>query len=57
MHKRVMQVTGRDPLPYGVEPNRATLEELMASAKEQGIITRAFAMEELFPRETLSLVG
>jgi 4,5-dihydroxyphthalate decarboxylase len=57
MHKRVMQVTGSDPLPYGVEPNRATLDELMASAKEQGIIRRAFTMEELFPRETLALVG
>jgi 4,5-dihydroxyphthalate decarboxylase len=57
MHKRVMQVTGRDPLPYGVEPNRTTLEELMVSAREQGIIKRAFAMEELFPRETLALVG
>lgn len=57
LHKRVMQVTGGDPLPYGVEPNRRTLDELMASAKEQGIIKRAFAMEELFPRETLALVG
>ena len=57
LHKRVMQVTGRDPLPYGVAPNRATLDELMASAREQGIIKRAFTMEELFPRETLALVG
>ena len=57
LHKRVMQVTGGDPLPYGVAPNRRTLEELMASAKEQGIIKRPFTMEELFPRETLALVG
>jgi len=57
MHRRVMQVTGRDPLPYGVEPNRATLDELMASAREQGIIRRALTMDELFPRETLALVG
>ena len=57
LHKRVMQVTGRDPLPYGIEPNRATLEELVSSAREQGIIKRPFGMEELFPRETLALVG
>jgi 4,5-dihydroxyphthalate decarboxylase len=57
MHKRVMQVTGADPLPYGIAPNRRTLDELVASAKEQGIIKRAFTMEELFPRETLVLVG
>ncbi len=57
LHKRVMQITGADPLPYGVEPNRRTLEELVASAHEQGIIERPFAMEELFARETLALVG
>jgi 4,5-dihydroxyphthalate decarboxylase len=57
MHKRVMQVTGGDPLPYGVAPNRGMLDELVASAQEQGIIQRAFTMEELFPRETLALVG
>ena len=22
MHKRVMDITGKDPLPYGIEPNR-----------------------------------
>ena len=57
MHRRVMQITGRDPLPYGIEPNRGPLEELVASAKEQGIIARAFAVEELFPASTRALVG
>ncbi|HET7547922.1 MAG TPA: PhnD/SsuA/transferrin family substrate-binding protein, partial [Usitatibacter sp.] len=49
MHRRVMEITGKDPLPYGIEPNRGPLEELIASAKEQGIISRKFAVEELFP--------
>src|SRR5690242_11039299 len=57
MHRRVMQVTGGDPLPYGIAPNRGPLEELIASAKEQGIIGRAFAPEELFPPATHALVG
>jgi 4,5-dihydroxyphthalate decarboxylase len=57
MHRRVMQITGKDPLPYGIEPNRKPLEELIASAKEQGIIRRAFAPEELFPASTRALVG
>ena len=41
MHRRVMQITGKDPLPYGIEPNHGPLEELVASAKEQGKIGRA----------------
>jgi len=57
MHRRVMQITGKDPLPYGIEPNRGPLEELIASAKEQGIIRRAFAPEELFAAPTRALVG
>ena len=57
MHRRVMQITGKDPLPYGIEPNHGPLEELVASAKEQGIIRRAFAPEELFATSTRALVG
>ena len=57
MHRRVMQVTGGDPLPYGIAPNRGPLEELVGSAKEQGIISRAFSPEELFAPATRGLVG
>jgi len=28
LHRRVMEITGRDPLPYGIAPNRQTLEEM-----------------------------
>ena len=57
MHQRVMAITGRDPLPYGIEPNRQSLEELIQSALEQKIITRPVTVEELFPRNTHDLVG
>jgi 4,5-dihydroxyphthalate decarboxylase len=57
MHRRVMQITGGDPLPYGIAPNRKPLEELIASAKEQGIIGRTFEPRELFPPATHALVG
>ena len=57
LHKRVMEITGRDPLPYGIGPNRGALEELIASAREQKILTRPTTIEELFPRNTHSLVG
>jgi 4,5-dihydroxyphthalate decarboxylase len=57
MHKRVMEITGKDPLPYGIEPNRRMLEEFTASALEQRIITRPVTLEELFPKSTHALVG
>jgi 4,5-dihydroxyphthalate decarboxylase len=57
VHRRVMEITGGDPLPYGIEPNRRTLEELVASARDQGIISRAPAIAELFARGTRNLVG
>ena len=57
MYKRVMQTTGRDPLPYGIGPNRQALEELLQSALEQRVITQPFTVEELFPRNTHALVG
>jgi 4,5-dihydroxyphthalate decarboxylase len=56
-HRRVMEATGADPLPYGLAPNRRVLEEALASAVEQGILTRAPALEELFPENTHDLVA
>jgi 4,5-dihydroxyphthalate decarboxylase len=57
MHRRVMEITGKDPLPYGIAPNRAMLEEALASAREQGIIAKPVAVESLFASNTLSLVA
>ncbi|HYM17859.1 MAG TPA: ABC transporter substrate-binding protein [Micropepsaceae bacterium] len=47
VHKKVMAITG-DPLPYGIEPNRRVLEDLIGHAVTQGIIERPFKLEELF---------
>jgi len=57
MHRRVMEITGKDPLPYGIAPNRQVLQQVIDSALEQGIIVRPVAVEELFPRNTHSLVA
>ncbi|AKS36674.1 ABC transporter substrate-binding protein [Mycolicibacterium goodii] len=48
MYARVLQTTGADPLPYGVEPNRAMLEQLMEFALAQRILTRAVDLDTLF---------
>lgn len=56
-YKRVMEITGADPLPYGIAPNRQMIDAIVQYAQEQGIITRPLAMEELFARGTLGLAG
>jgi ABC-type nitrate/sulfonate/bicarbonate transport system substrate-binding protein len=52
--KRVMEITG-DPLPYGIEPNRTALEAIVRHSVEQGILTKPFTIEELFPENTRGL--
>src|SRR5229473_5925375 len=32
LHRQVMEVTGREPLPYGIAPNRQALEEIIQYA-------------------------
>jgi 4,5-dihydroxyphthalate decarboxylase len=39
---------GGDPFPYGIEPNRPTLEALVRYMVEQHFIPRAMPIEELF---------
>jgi 4,5-dihydroxyphthalate decarboxylase len=49
MYQRVLRITGGDPLPYGIEPNRAVLETLIQHAVSQRILERPVAVESLFP--------
>jgi 4,5-dihydroxyphthalate decarboxylase len=57
MHQRVMDITGRDPLPYGLEPNRAVLEELVGHAMRQHILTERPDIDAVFAAPTRALVG
>jgi len=56
-YKRVMDITGADPLPYGVEPNRQMIEAVMQYAVEQEILPASFTMDALFAHGTLDLIG
>ena len=56
LHQRVMAVTG-DPLPYGIEPNRRMLDELVRHAVTQGILSRGVRLHELFPANTHGLAA
>jgi 4,5-dihydroxyphthalate decarboxylase len=57
MHRRVMAITGADPLPYGIEPNRGALAQALAAMRDQGIVDRPGSLEELFHPETHGLVA
>lgn len=57
MLRRVMELTGADPLPYGIEPNRAVLERLVGHAVDQRILSRPRPLEELFAPATLGLTA
>ena len=42
------RLMGDDIWPYGIEPNRATLEAFLGFAHEQGVCARRLEAEELF---------
>jgi 4,5-dihydroxyphthalate decarboxylase len=48
LHAEIRDLVGGDPLPYGVEPNRAALEQLIDFAVAQRILRRRPAVDELF---------
>ena len=56
MHRRVMDII-RDPLPYGIEPNRQMLEAILQYSVEQGILLKPFTVEELFAPSTRALMA
>jgi 4,5-dihydroxyphthalate decarboxylase len=57
MYARVLEETGADPLPYGIEPNRAVLEQLMEHAVRQRILDRPVPLDQVFAAGTLDLVA
>lgn len=57
LHARVMELTGADPLPYGIEPNRVVLEELLRHAVDQSILDGSTDLEPLFAAGTRDLTA
>ena len=55
-YRGLMPLVG-DPLPYGIAPNRAVIEELIGHALKQGIISKPVTVEELFAPSTRGLVA
>ncbi len=47
-----IEIAGDDFWPYGVEPNRKTLEAFLRYSHEQGITARQLSVDEIFAKET-----
>jgi 4,5-dihydroxyphthalate decarboxylase len=56
VHTQVMAIAG-EPLPYGIEPNRKVIEDLIRQATAQGIVRKPVTVESLFAPSTRALVG
>lgn len=57
MLARVMEITGADPLPYGIDTNRAMIDQLVSHATRQGIIGERPDVRALFAAGTHDLVA
>jgi 4,5-dihydroxyphthalate decarboxylase len=47
-YRELTAIVGEDPLPFGIERNRATIEALEIYALKQGLLPRRMPIEELF---------
>ena len=57
MYQRVAQITGADPLPYGIAPNRAMIDQLIRYAVDQRILDKPAAPEDIFAAGTHDLTA
>jgi 4,5-dihydroxyphthalate decarboxylase len=54
---RTRDLLGSDPVPYGIAPNKATLDTVVRFNVEQKIIPQAVAVEDMFAKGTVGLTG
>ena len=52
--EEMRDMMGEDFYPYGIEPNRKTLEAFLLYGFEQGLFHRHMEVEDLFPKEVQS---
>jgi len=54
--EKTESLMGKNFFPYGIEPNRKTLETLFRYSHEQGLASRELTIEELFEPSTFELM-
>jgi 4,5-dihydroxyphthalate decarboxylase len=57
MYLRVAEITGADPMPYGIERNRAMIDQLIRYAVDQKILDKPVAAEDIFAAGTHDLTA
>jgi len=57
MYLRVAEITGADPMPYGIAPNRAMIDRLVRYAVDQKILDKPVAAEDIFAPGTHDLTA
>ncbi|TWF82013.1 4,5-dihydroxyphthalate decarboxylase [Pseudonocardia hierapolitana] len=57
LNRQVLELTGADPLPYGIDPNREMLERLVRTAVDQKILSRPVKLENVFAAGAHQLEG
>jgi 4,5-dihydroxyphthalate decarboxylase len=53
---QMRDLLGGDPFPFGIEANRATVEQLLRYAHQQGIAHRLATPDEVFPKGIMTKV-
>jgi 4,5-dihydroxyphthalate decarboxylase len=57
MYLRVAEITGADPMPYGIAQNRAMIDQLIRYAVDQKILDKPVAAEDIFAAGTHDLTA
>jgi ABC-type nitrate/sulfonate/bicarbonate transport system substrate-binding protein len=57
MYQRVAEITGTDPMPYGIAPNRAMIDLLIRYAVDQKILDKPVTAEDIFAAGTHNLTA
>ncbi len=57
MYQRVADITGGDPLPYGIAPNQAMIDQLIRYAVDQKILGQAVTARDIFHPGTHDLTA
>jgi 4,5-dihydroxyphthalate decarboxylase len=57
MYRRVAEITGADPMPYGIAPNQAMIDQLIRHAVDQKILDAPVTARDIFAAGTHDLIA
>ena len=47
-YRSMSKIVGPDPLPYGIEKNRASMKALMTYCFQQGLLKKEYSIDDMF---------